>query len=286
MIKYVVTGDPVSHSRSPGMQNAAFEKLGMGRPYGRCHVTRESLPEFFAMAKKKLSGVNITVPHKENILPFPDEIDPVAALCRSVNTLDIRNGKVKGYSTDGYGLEQAVRKNFNIPSAGKSFCFIGCGGACRASAVHLAAEGAGKIFLANRTVEKAADIARIIAENFPACQVHFFALQEKKELEDAIASADVLIQSTSLGLKEEDPAPFDLTLLEANNKIAVFDTIYKNTKLLQAAAKLHLPCAGGRDMLIYQGAASFRIWTGMEPDIAAMNAGFDITPVTDGDGKE
>ena len=286
MIKYVVIGDPVSHSRSPGMQNAAFERLGMGRPYGRCHVSREDLPDFFAMAKKRLSGVNITVPHKENALPFLDEIDPIARLCRSVNTLDIRNGRIKGYSTDGYGLEQAVRKNFGLPPAGKTFCFTGCGGACRAAAIHLAAEGAGRIFLANRTVEKAADIARIIAENFPSCQVHFLPLGDKKELETAIAASDVLIQATSLGLKETDPAPFDLKLLNANKKIAVFDTIYKQTLLLEEAERLNLPCTGGRDMLIWQGAASFRLWTGMEPDIDAMNTGFDITPVTDGDGKE
>ena len=99
-------------------------------------------------------------------------------------------------------------------------------------------------------------------------------------------SSDVLIQATSLGLKEDDPAPFDTKLLGANRKIAVFDTIYKNTPLLKAAEALGIACAGGRDMLIYQGAASFRIWTGLEPDIDAMNTGFDITPVTDGDAKE
>lgn len=286
MIKYAVIGDPVAHSRSPGMQNAAFEKAGMGRPYGRFHVRKEELPEFIAMARKNFSGVNVTVPHKENVIPFLDEIDPVARLCRSVNTLDIRDGRIRGFSTDGYGLEHAVRKNFGIAPAGNNFCFTGSGGACRAVAVHLASEGAKSIFLANRTIEKAADVARIIAGNFPECHVHFFALDDKTELEKAIAASNVLIQATSLGLKEDDPAPFDLELLDSNKKIAVFDTIYKHTPLLQAAGKRNLPHAGGRDMLIYQGAASFRIWTGKEPDISAMNEGFDITPVTNGDGKE
>ncbi len=286
MIKYVVIGDPVSHSRSPGMQNAAFEKAGLGRPYGRFHVTREGLGEFAAFARKNLSGVNITVPHKENIIPFVDEIDAVAALSSSVNTLDIRNGRIKGYSTDGYGLEYALRKNFAVSPAGRTFCFTGCGGACRAVSIHLAKEGAAEIFLANRTLLKAENIARIISENFPSCRVHVLGLEDKKSLEHAIGSSDVLIQATSLGLKEDDPAPFDTKLLGANRKIAVFDTIYKKTPLLKAAEALAIPCAGGRDMLIYQGAASFRIWTSLEPDIAAMNAGFDITPVTDGDAKE
>ena len=286
MIKYVVIGDPVAHSRSPGMQNAAFEKAGLGRPYGRIHVRKEEIGDFVSLARKKFSGVNITVPHKENIIPFLDEIDPVARLCRSVNTLDIRDGRIKGYSTDGCGLEHAILKNFAIPPGGKSFCFTGCGGACRAAAVHLAAEGAAEIFLANRTIAKAEDIAKIIVENFSGCRVHVLALEDKSALQNAIAASDVLIQTTSLGLKEDDPAPFDTKLLGANRKIAVFDTIYKNTPLLKAAEALSIPCAGGRDMLIYQGAASFRIWTGLEPDIAAMNTGFDITPVTDGDAKE
>ena len=286
MIKYVVIGDPVSHSRSPGMQNAAFEKAGLGRPYGRLHVTAEEIRDFAALARKKFAGVNITVPHKENIIPFVDEIDSVADLSSSVNTLDIRGGRIKGYSTDGYGLEYALRKNFNISPAGKTFCFTGCGGACRAVSIHLAKEGAGEIFLANRTLSKAENIARIISENFPLCRVNVLKLDDSKLLENAISSSDVLIQATSLGLKEDDPAPFDTKLLEANRKIAVFDTIYKNTPLLQAAEKLGIACAGGRDMLIHQGAASFRIWTGIEPDIDAMNRGFDITPVTDGDAKE
>lgn len=286
MIKYVVIGDPVSHSRSPGMQNMAFEKAGLGRPYGRIHVKKEEMADFIALAGKRFSGVNITVPHKDAVIPFLDEIDPAAQRCRSVNTLDIRNGRIKGYSTDGYGLEYALRQNFDISPDGSSFCFTGCGGACRATAIHLAEKGARKICLFNRTLSKAEEIAQIIQENFPACQVRTALLNDTVQLEEAISSCDALIQATSLGLKEEDPAPFDLDLLQASRKIAVFDTIYKNTPLLQAAAKLHLPCAGGRAMLIHQGAASFRLWTGLEPDLDAMNRGFDITPVTDGDAKE
>ena len=138
------------------MQNAAFESAGLGRPYGRTHVTGANFSSFIAKARRELCGVNITVPHKETVIPFLDEIDPVAALCRSVNTLDIRNGIIRGYSTDGYGLEHAVFENFSIKPAGSTFCFTGCGGACRATAVHLASRGAEKIFLFNRTLEKAA----------------------------------------------------------------------------------------------------------------------------------
>lgn len=286
MIKYVVIGDPVSHSRSPGMQNPAFERAGLGRPYGRRHVLREELRDFVTEAKKRYAGVNITVPHKEAVIPLLDSIDPLAALCRSVNTLDIRNGAVRGFSTDGYGLEYALRENFQLAPAGKTFCFAGCGGACRAAAIHLASKQAGRIFLANRTVSRAGDIAQVISENFPQCQVEFFELGDRRKMEQALMLSDALIQATSLGLKEDDPVPFDTNLLEANKKLCVFDTIYKNTPLLQKAAALGMKHAGGKAMLIHQGAASFRIWTGLEPDIEAMKQGFEITPVTDGDGEE
>lgn len=286
MIKFTVIGDPVAHSRSPGMQNAAFERAGLGRPYVRRHVKREELSSFVAEARKLFRGVNITVPHKEAVIPFLDEIDPAAERCGSVNTLDIRDGKVKGYSTDGYGLEYALRENFGIPPAGETFCFIGCGGACRATALHLAEAGARALHLVNRTSAKAEDIAGVIARYAPRCRVAVHALDDAQGLADAIAGSGVLIQATSLGLAEDDPAPFDLALLGANRNIAVFDTIYKNTPLLRAAAAAGLRCAGGKAMLIHQGAASFRIWTGLEPDLDAMKTGFDITPVTDGDGEE
>lgn len=286
MIKYAVIGDPVGHSRSPGMQNPAFERAGLGRPYGRRHVRKEELADFIAEARKMLLGVNVTVPHKENVIPFLDEIDPLAELCRSVNTLDIRSGRIKGYSTDGYGLEYALRENFAVSPAGKTFCFAGCGGACRAAALHFAAASAGRIFLANRTLSRAESIAELIAEHFPQCEVRTFELNDSGRMQEAIAVSDVLIQTTSLGLKADDPPPFDLQLLDANRNIAVFDTIYQNTRLLQKAAASGLKCAGGKSMLIHQGAASFRIWTGLEPDIEAMKQGFEITPVTDGDGEE
>ncbi|MBQ7207770.1 MAG: shikimate dehydrogenase [Lentisphaeria bacterium] len=286
MIKFVVIGDPVAHSRSPGMQNMAFERAGLGRPYGRRHVTRDGLAAFVAEAKKSLAGVNITVPHKEAVIPFLDAIDPAAARCGSVNTLDIRDGKVRGFSTDGYGLEYALKENFDISPAGTDFCFIGCGGACRATALHLAESGARSIHLVNRTLAKAEAAAGNIARFAPGCRVSVHSLNDGRSVEEAIAGSGVLIQATSLGLSEEDPPPFDPELLRANPGIAVFDTIYKKTRLLRAAEALHLRCAGGKSMLIHQGAASFRIWTGREPDLEAMRSGFDITPVTDGDGEE
>jgi len=134
----------VGHSRSPGMQNAAFEYCGLGRPYGKAAVAPAELPEFVRQARNCLAGFNATVPHKEALLQLIDEVSPDARLAGSVNTVKVVNGRLCGCSTDGIGLQRALEYNFGEKGRVKdsSFLFIGAGGAARASAFHLAAAGA------------------------------------------------------------------------------------------------------------------------------------------------
>lgn len=274
MIKYMVIGDPVSHSRSPGMQNAAFEACGLGSPYGRRHVTFEELPEFVKFARENLAGVNLTVPHKAAVIPLIDRVDPEAAAAGSVNTLVIENGEIFGTSTDGYGLEHALLANFHRPVRGAAFCFVGAGGAAHATAFHLAGCGARAIRLANRTVAKAEELAERLRRRNPGLCVETARIDDAEQLARWFADTDFLIQATSLGLRPDDPPPFPLELLHRGLKLAVFDTIYRETPLLKQARELALPCAGGMDMLIYQGAKSFEIWTGRPAPIEAMRRGF------------
>ena len=278
MIKYLVIGDPVSHSRSPKMQNAAFEKCGLGSPYGIRHVKPEELPQFVEYARKNFRGVNLTVPHKQMVCDLVDEMTPRAANCKSVNTLLITDGYILGDSTDGVGLEQALRYNFDLPVNGKRFLFAGAGGAARATAIHFACSGAESIVFANRTESKAVEIIRDIEALNTTCRCSFAAPQEREAMAAARKNCDCIIQATSLGLKDDDPPPFDLELLKENTDLVIFDTIYKNTKLLQRARELNIPCSGGKEMLIQQGAESFRLWTGMEPDLDAMREGFELPP--------
>lgn len=278
MIKYLVIGDPVAHSRSPGMQNAAFEACGLGRPYGRRHVLKSEMPEFFEFARKNLLGVNITVPHKLEAFRLADELTPRAAACKSVNTLIINNGHILGDSTDGVGLQRALEYNFRRPVKKGRFLFLGAGGAAQATALHLAQEGAAKIIIVNRTVSKAEALAELIAANAPHCCCEVYEKLTSGNAGETLGKADFLIQATSLGLKDSDPAPFDLQLLAAGMCPAVFDTIYRRTPLLQRAAELKLPCADGKEMLIQQGAASFEAWTGLSAPLDAMRAGFELPP--------
>lgn len=273
-ITHLVLGDPVAHSRSPGLQNAAFEAEKLGRPYARLHIKVEDLPEFSDFARKYLKGVNLTVPHKHAIIPLCDEVDPAAALCGSVNTLAVRNGRLYGYSTDGPGLEYALKREFGFDAKGKNILFLGAGGACRATAFHLALNGAGSIVIANRTVEKAEELAGAISQN-STCSASGISITDEDSMKHALLDADAVIQATSCGLKEDDPSPIDTGWITQNCHFDLFDTIYKDTALQKACRAKGLRTAGGKFMLIGQGAASFRIWTGIEPDIEKMEKGFD-----------
>lgn len=278
MIKYLVIGDPVSHSRSPGMQNAAFESCGLGSPYGIRHVKPEELPAFFEDARKKFLGVNLTVPHKLMAVELADGLTERARICRSVNTLLIKDGYILGDSTDGTGLEMALKHNFGMDVSGKHLLFAGAGGAARATAVHLAASGAASITFANRTPSRAHEIISLIENSKVPCKCSFVQPSDSEGMAEAIRNTDCLIQATSLGLKEDDPPPFDLELLKLNTGMVIFDTIYKNTPLLKKAAMLNIRCSGGKEMLVQQGAESFRLWTKCEPDLDAMRAGFELPP--------
>ncbi|MDD5597037.1 MAG: shikimate dehydrogenase [Victivallaceae bacterium] len=266
-IKYVVIGDPVAHSLSPEMQNAGFEALGLGRPYGKLRVGSDDFGEFVEFARKNLAGFNITVPHKQTIIPYLDSISDEAALTGSVNTVMIRSGGMHGESTDGYGLETALREAFDFTVDGGKILFIGCGGAVQATAFHFAGRGAAALYFANRTVEKAERLAAKISENYPRCECFCSAPDNEEILQGFIDRAAVAVQGTSLGLKENDPMPMNPALLR---NICFYDTIYKQTPLLQAARNAGLKTADGRTMLLHQGAKSFELWTGQAAPVEKM----------------
>ncbi|MBE6358166.1 MAG: shikimate dehydrogenase [Lentisphaerae bacterium] len=275
MEKYLVIGDPVGHSRSPGMQNAAFEACGMGRPYGMRHVTSQELPEFFEYARKNLAGVNITVPHKLQAALLADELTDRAEKCGSVNTLIIRDGKIAGDSTDGVGLEKALEYCFNETLSGKTVLFCGAGGAARATAVHLAGCGVKAVNFINRTVKKAEELSSLCRKFYPALESVCVPAADTAGCRALVQRADFLIQATSLGLKDDDPLPLDESCFVPEMKLRIFDTVYWQTALQKLAARLQISCVGGKEMLIRQGAASFELWTGIKADIEAMRRGFD-----------
>lgn len=266
-IKYLVIGDPVAHSLSPQMQNAAFEALGLGHPYAKLQVKTENFPEFTQFARTRLAGFNITVPHKKTIIPYLDSISKEAALAESVNTVTVSNGKLHGDSTDGFGLASALAEAFNFKIKDGSFFFIGCGGAVQAVAFHFAANGASNLFFANRSLEKVTKLTEKLCAAFPAGHYEFCGLNDIERIKFFIKNSGVAIQGTSLGLKPDDPMPLPPELLK---DICFYDTIYKQTPLLQYSRNAGLKTADGRTMLLYQGAGAFEIWTGRKAPVGIM----------------
>ncbi|MCP3965737.1 MAG: shikimate dehydrogenase [Lentisphaerae bacterium] len=273
-IRYAVIGDPIAHSLSPQMQNAGFEAYGLGSPYGKVHVKADELQEFVEFARKQLLGFNITVPHKQAIIPFLDSISNSAKLSQSVNTVTVKDGKLHGDTTDGYGLQAALKSDFDLDVEGATLFFVGCGGAVQAVAYHLAAQHPAAMYFANRTAAKAGMLVGKLGAAYPESSYECCSLSETELLKEFIEKSDVLIQGTSLGLNPDDPPPIPLSLIK---DICVYDTIYKETPIQRAAREAGLPVADGRSMLLFQGAKSFNIWTGLDAPVAAMRKALETT---------
>lgn len=270
MIKFAVIGDPIAHSLSPKMHNPALKALGIDGIYEAVRVPLDQLPDFAEYARKNLAGFNITVPHKNNIIPLLDEVTPGAAFAESVNTVTVKDGRLYGDSTDGYGLETALMESFGLPVRGSEIVFIGCGGAAHAAAAHFAIRGAARISLLNRSVEKALQLAEKLRGGYPGTKTEALPIGDPAAVRSALNGAQVVIQCTSLGLKPEDPAPIDPSLLPEG--ICYYDTIYKRTALYAAAEAKGLRCAAGLGMLLHQGARSLEIWTGRKAPVEVMRA--------------
>ena len=252
------------------MHNAAFRSLGIDADYTAIHVTREGLPEFLQRARTSLNGFNITVPHKNAVIPFLDGISPRAALAGSVNTVSVRDGKLFGDTTDGVGLERALLEVFGLLLKGANVCILGCGGVVRALVFHLADAGCARIRILNRTSEKAAQLADEIRRHAPALDCGFAALGDLPAVKAAFDGANLVLQCTSLGLRDGDGSPVDPDLIP--DSACLFDTIYRETDILVRCRARGLRVSGGLPMLVHQGAESFRIWTGRDAPVDVMRA--------------
>ncbi len=266
---YGVIGDPIEHSLSPVMHNAAFEHMGLDAIYLAFRVVEHEVGDAIRGAKSLgIAGLNVTIPLKERVLEFVDA-DDVAARIGAVNTIDFSTrtgmgtGTPSGYNTDGIGA-LAVLKEHTGELRGKEVLILGAGGAARAIAFYLDAEGA-RLTIANRNEERAARLASYLHNATP---IGLNAELLKRHIRDA----DILINTTPVGMYPHE----DDTLVNAelmHPELVVFDIVYNpmETKLMKEAKKAGVhTIIGGVKMLVYQGAASLRIWTGMEPPIGVM----------------
>lgn len=267
----ILLGQPLGHSASPAMHNRVFEKLGMDYCYMPVEVAAADLGAVFCgLTKMNVAGFNVTIPHKLQIMEFLDEIDPLAETIGAVNTICIRNGRTRGYNTDGEGFVRSLEEKADISVQGKRFFILGCGGAVRAIAMTLAFKGAEKIYLCNRTQQKAESLTEEINKKITNC------VEVVGRATDTIApflkECDVLINGTKLGMHPDiNSTPIDKVLLSKN--LIVSDIVYNPlmTRLLKNALDSGCTVVDGLGMLIYQGAAAFQLWTGVEPLVEEMS---------------
>jgi len=269
--KFGVMGWPVEHSLSPVMHNAAFDALDIDAGYSLIPARPGEVASVCRrLQSESFSGWNVTVPHKEEASRCMDRLDSAAAAVSSVNTVVVEpeHNRLAGYSTDGYGLQAAVREHFQYVAQGNRLAFIGGGGAVAATAVHMALEGAAEIVLINRTLSKVEKIAASLGKVASGCQVDCLSLNNLSEIERKLSGIPLLIQATSLGLRNDDPLPLNPEVIP--RKTAVMDMIYWDTPFLLALKREGYETADGLSMLLYQAVRSFFLWTGREAPIDVM----------------
>ena len=259
-------GHPVEHSFSPPMHNAAFDELGMDYAYVAFDVNPKNLQSAIEGAKSlNIRGFNVTIPHKIEVMQFLDEIDEVASLIGAVNTIDFKN--LKGYNTDGIGAVKAIEEVSSIKN--KNVVVAGAGGASRAISFYLAKYGAESLTILNRNVDKAQGLAGDVSDSGLINDVNAGSISE---IGRYLANADILVDTTPIGMHPNiDDAPIAL-VGDMHEDLVVFDAVYNpnETVLLKEALKAGAKPVYGIKMLLYQGAESFRIWTGRDAPVDAM----------------
>jgi len=265
-----VIGDPIEHTMSPAMHNAAFTKLDLDYVYLPFRVKREELGKAIeGMRALNIRGLNVTIPHKVAVIQSLDELDSLAEKIGSVNTIVNDNGVLRGYNTDATGFLQALLER-RIELEGKNAVILGAGGASRAISFILAEQAANLVIL-NRTLGKAKEQAGMISK---ISQREARALELNREnLVEVLEKADILINTTSVGMTpniDETPVPFNLLKPD----LTVFDIVYNpiKTRLQREAEAAGAETIGGLDMLLWQGALAFEKWTGVKAPIEVMRA--------------
>ena len=282
-----VYGKPIKHSASPAMHNPAIAKLGLNWQYIAEEVPTEDLRKSIEKARTShYIGLNLTVPHKILAMDMVDILDDSAKKWGAVNTIcfetkDENNvwtplGQIadltqielraKGYNTDADGITLALQKDLGLKLKALKVLLLGAGGAGRVAALKLAEEKVSELYLANRTISKAEEVANEINNRYPGTSVHV------GYPENSPSKMDLVLNSTSLGLEENDPLPIDETKFNLANSKSVFDMVYNpaETKLLAKAKAAGCSTSNGLGMLLWQGVKALEIWSGQTAPVEVM----------------
>jgi len=263
-----IIGDPVEHSLSPVMHNAAFKELGLSLVYVAFTVTTKELKTAISGARNLgLRGLNVTMPHKNAVMNYLYEIDSTAKSIGAVNTILNNQGKLVGYNTDGVGAMIALQENGVYPEE-KKLLLLGAGGAAKAIA-YQAAQDVDELVILNRTPEKAKKLAELLRKSF-GNKVKGGTLSSEV-LEEELETTDILVNATAVGMHPDvNSSPVPSNLLRRD--LCVMDIIYNplETRLVMDAKAAGANVVSGIEMLIYQGAVAFEIWTNCPAPVEVM----------------
>jgi shikimate dehydrogenase len=263
-----VIGNPIEHSLSPIMHNAAFEALRLDYVFLAFKVKPAQVePAVNGMKALNIRGLNVTMPHKSTVINHLDRVDLSAQIVNSVNTILNKENLLFGFNTDGVGALKALREN-GVEPKGRKVLLLGAGGAARAIAYTLAKE-ADELAVLNRTVKQAQELAKLLEKSLNKKVVA--GSLSPSDIQRNIEDSDILVNATSVGMKPKpDESPVAAKALRSN--LAVMDIVYNpvETKLAKDAKAVGAQVISGVEMLIYQGAASFEIWTGKSAPVEVM----------------
>jgi shikimate dehydrogenase len=265
MKRVFLLGHPIAHSLSPAMHNTAFRALDLDWRYELLETPREKLPEVLTRLRADdCVGANVTVPHKEAIIHFLDDLGESARKIGAVNTIVKRDGKLIGENTDVYGFAQALR-DARVNPRDARVVILGAGGAARAATFALGEGCAASIVILNRTAPRAAMLADTLRQHFPQLALAVNAI-------DALDDADIIANATSVGMSpriNESPMPYGCAFPRG---AVAFDLVYRptQTQFLRDAERAGARTIGGLGMLVHQGAAAFKLWTGHDAPAEVM----------------
>lgn len=262
-------GSPVGHSGSPAMYNFSFRYHGLDYAYMAFDVKEDQAEEAVkALRLLQVRGFNVTMPCKNVVAKLVDELSPAARIIGAVNTVVCENGRLIGHMTDGGGFVRNLKEH-GVEVRDKRIVLLGAGGAATAIEVECALEGARAISVFNARdpfLDRARGTAEKLKTETPGCQVQVIALDDQAALAAQIASADILVNATSVGMKPAENATLieDVTLFHPG--LVVADTVYNppETKLMRQAKEAGCKVIGGKGMLLWQGAIAYKLYTGLD----------------------
>ncbi len=268
-----IIGYPIGHSISPVFQQAALDHLGMDATYQAWEVAPDGVGDFIkGLRRPGLLGINITLPHKEAVIPYLDHVDEGATQAGAVNTIVHRDDRLTGHNTDGYGFLRALREGGKFEPQGRRVLVLGAGGAARGVIRALIGEGVAELNIANRTLPRAEQLAGLVRSGGIAGRA---VPMTWEDLAEAAVRADLIVNCTSIGMTHgPDAAGTPLLQQQIPPTALVYDLVYNppETPLLREAIRAGAGTLGGIQMLVHQGAASFEMWTGKSAPIPVMLA--------------